>query len=70
MNESLISKIKDETARKVIYHQHLQIEGLKRQIERLEQKQTVQAIGFNVNAGETQIETAFTKKLKYTGTHD
>lgn len=60
MNESLISKITCEAARKVIYHQHMQIESLKLRLDRLEQQmQPTPAIGFRVKEGEKSMTTAF-----------
>lgn len=65
MNESLISKITDEAARKVIYHQHLQIESLKLRLDKLEQRDVPkQAIGFHVKEGEKQLNQAF-KNVRY-----
>jgi hypothetical protein len=65
VNESLISKITDEAAKKVIYHQHLQIESLKLRLDRLEQQsKPTQTIGFHAKEGEKQIETAF-KNVRY-----
>lgn len=65
MNESLMVKITDEAARKVIYHQHLQIESLKHRLDRLEQKmQPTKAIGFHTKDSEKQLRAAFTK-VKY-----
>ncbi|OAS19260.1 hypothetical protein [Paenibacillus oryzisoli] len=71
MNESLISKITDEAAKKVIYHQHLQIEALKHRLDKLEQKDVPkQAIGFHTKGSETTPELAFKSYRKYSGTHD
>lgn len=65
MNESLMVKITCEAARKVIYHQHLQIESLKLRLDRLEQQmQPTQAIGFHAKEGEKTIQTAF-KKVRH-----
>ena len=65
MNESLVSKITDEAARKIIYHQYLQIESMRLRLDKLEQqKEPTQAIGFHTKEGEKQIETAF-KNVKY-----
>lgn len=71
VNESLIVKITDEAARKVIYHQHLQIEALKRRLDKLEQREVPkQAIGFHPNVSDSTPELAFKTYREYTGTHD
>lgn len=71
MNESLIVKITDEAARKLIYHQHLQIESLQRRLDKLEQQDAPkQAIGFHSKGSDTTPELAFKSYRKYNGTHD
>lgn len=71
VNESLISKITDEAARKVIYHQHLQIESLKLRLDKLEQRETPkQAIGFHAKGSESSPELAFKSYRKYSGALD
>ena len=64
-NNSLISKITDEAARKVIYHLSLQIEALTYRLDKLEQQnRQTQAIGFNVKEGEKHLGIVF-KNVKY-----
>ena len=71
MNESLVSKITDEAARKVIYHQYLQIESMRLRLDKLEQqKEQTQAIGFHTKGSETTPELAFKSYRKYTGDYD
>lgn len=70
-HEDLISKITEEAARKVIYHQHLQIESLKSRLDKLEQRDTPkQAIGFHSKGSDSTPELVFKSYRKYTGTHD
>ena len=66
-NNSLISKITDEAARKVIYHLSLQIEVLTYRLDKMEQQmKPVKTIGFHQNPSTSSVELAF-KNTKFIG---